>query len=123
MNKMFRVSRIEEVLLQNENWMYEEKHQHAYLDIFRMSSTNGITYPIKLELNTRAHNLLLEEFPLSEKYLTKICKDKWLLETEVSSYAGVGRFVMGLAADIRIIDTPGLKKYIADYVQQHILQE
>ena len=123
MNKMFRVSRIEEVLLQNENWMYEEKHQHAYLDIFRMSSTNGITYPIKLELNTRAHNLLLEEFPLSEKYLTKISKDKWLLETEVSSYAGVGRFVMGLAADIRIIDTPELKEYIADYVQQHILQE
>ena len=123
MNKMFRVSRIEEVLLQNENWMYEEKHQHAYLDIFRMSSTNGITYPIKLELDTRAHNLLLEEFPLSEKYLTKISKDKWLLETEVSSYAGVGRFVMGLAADIQIIDTPELKKYIADYVQQHILQE
>lgn len=121
MNKMFRVSRIEEVLLLNEHWTNEEKHRDAFLDIFRMGSSDGTTYPIKLELNTRAHNLLLEEFPLSEKYLTKVSADKWLLETEVSSYAGVGRFVMGLAADIRIVDSPELKNYMAEYARKYII--
>ena len=121
MNKMFRVSRIEEVIVQSEAWTHEAKHQAAYLDIFRISATGGVTYPVKLELNTRARNLLTEEFPLSEKYLKKTGADQWLLDTVVSSYAGVGRFVMGLAADIRIIDSPGLEEYIREYARRYVL--
>ena len=40
----------------------------------------------------------------------------WLLDTEVASYAGVARFVVGLMDDIKIVDTPELEQYIADYV-------
>ena len=37
---------------------------------------------------------------------------KWMLDTMVCDYAGVGRFVIGLMDDIRIVDTPDLEAYI-----------
>lgn len=123
MNKMFKVSRIEEVQMMDEAWIGEEKHQTAYLDIFRISASGYETHPVKLELNTRSRNLLVEEYPLSEKFLTKLGDGKWLLDTMVSGYAGVGRFVMGLAADVRIIDSPGLEEYVKQYVRKHVLDE
>lgn len=120
-NKMFRVSRIGSVEVLPDSWHHESHHQTAFIDIFRMSSADGVTYPIKLELNTRAKNLLVEEYLLAEKYLTRKGADCWLLEVEVSNYLGVGRFVLGLAEDIRIIDSPGLEKYIQNYVRNHLL--
>lgn len=120
-NKMFRVSRIGSVDVLLEHWRHESRHQTAFIDIFRMSSTDGMTYPIKLELNTRARNLLVEEYLLAEKYLTRQSQDCWLLEVEVSNYVGVGRFVLGLAGDIRIVDSPGLEKYVREYAQKYLL--
>ena len=53
-----------------------------------------------------SHNLLIEEYPLSERDLTQVDDTHWLLDTMVCNYAGVGRFVMGLIEDIEIIDSP-----------------
>lgn len=122
MNKLFKLSRMASVELLDDNWAYEPKHKMAYMDIFRITATNGVTYPIKLELNTRAYNLLLEEFPLAKRDVRNIERDCWLLETEVSNYLGIGRFVMGLAADIRIVDSPDLEEYVRQYAQTYILQ-
>ena len=33
---------------------------------------------------------------------------------------GVGRFVIGLAADVKIIDSPELVKYVKDYCDAHL---
>ena len=74
---------------------------------------------IELELGILAHNLILEEFPLSENYLTQIDKDRWLLKTEVRSYAGVARFVIGLMDDIKIVNTPELEQYLTAYVSKY----
>jgi hypothetical protein len=41
-----------------------------------------------------------------------------MLETEVCSYDGVGRFVLGLIGDIEIIDSPEFLQYIADQVKK-----
>ena len=35
---------------------------------------------------------------------------------EVAGMAGVGRFVVGLLDDIRIVDSPELTKYIREYL-------
>lgn len=121
LNKMFRVSRIGKVEMLPVAWYHESKHRTAFIDIFRMSSTDGETFPVKLELNTRAKNLLVEEYLLAEKYLTRKGADCWLLDVEVSNYIGVGRFVLGLAGDIRIIDSPGLADYVREYAQKYLL--
>jgi hypothetical protein len=66
-----------------------------------------------------SRNLLLEEYPLAEEHITAIDAEHWLLDTEVASYAGVGRFVVGLMDDIRIIDTPELEEYLSGYVTRY----
>ena len=68
-------------------------------------------------MTLRAKNLLCEKFPLSETDITE--KDgKYILDTKVSKMEGVGRFVIGLMGDIRVLDSPELEKYVQEYVQK-----
>jgi hypothetical protein len=75
--------------------------------------------PVKLELTLKAKNLLLEEYPLAQSDLREE-NGKWILETMVSDMAGVGRFVIGLAHDIKIIDSPALKEYINNFIISYL---
>ncbi len=111
-NKLFKVSRIGSVEVLPENWKHEENHKSGYIDIFRMNSDELL--PIKLKLGLRSANLIIEEFPLATKYLLKLPNNEWLLDIEVCSFDGVGRFVMGLLDDIEIIDSHELEKHIAE---------
>lgn len=114
-NKLFKISRIGSVEIIPDTWQFEANHQSGYIDVFRMNSHE--IYPVKLKLGLRAANLLVEEFPLASKCLTKLPDNKWLFESDVCTYDGVGRFVMGLLDDIEIVDSPDLKKYIVDHLK------
>ena len=115
--KLFKLSRIDSVEILEQKWQYKAEHKKDLIDIFRMNSTER--YRVRLELGLLAHNLIIEEYPLSEKYLSPIDEEHWLLDTEVASYAGVARFVMGLMDDIRIIDTPELEHYLSSYIERY----
>jgi hypothetical protein len=73
---------------------------------------------VKLELSLRAKNLLVEEFPLTEPGVRQKGK-KWFYEGTVGKLEGVGRFCIGLAGDVKVIDSPELEKYIKEYVTKH----
>lgn len=114
-NKLFKISRIGSVEILPEGWQYEANHKSGYIDVFRMNSNE--TKPVKLKLGLRAANLLTEEFPLASKHLNKLSDNEWIFESEVCSYDGVGRFVMGLLDDIEIIETPELQKHISSHLK------
>lgn len=114
-NKLFKISRIGSVEILPEAWQHEDNHQSGYIDVFRINSNE--TKPIKLKLGLRSTNLLMEEFPLASKYLSKLSDNEWMFDTEVCSYDGVGRFVMGLLDDIEIVESPELEKYIASHLK------
>ena len=116
-NKVFKISRIGEVRVLEEEWSEEEAHRKSITDCFRMSGFEQTS--VKLEMGIMAKNLLLEEYPLAEKDLKKE-GDRWILETMVSDMAGVGRFVIGLAHDIKVIDSPELVEYIRLFVTKHL---
>jgi len=109
-NKLFKIKRIESVALLPQPWQFSTEHKEGYLDIFRISSFEQI--PVTLKLNLRAANLLMEEYPLSEKYLKKINDNEWILKTNVCALEGIGRFVMGLLDNVEIVDCEKLKAYI-----------
>ena len=111
-NKLFKVSRIGSVDIQPGYWKHSRKHKTGKIDIFRMNSSE--TFHITLKLGLRAMNLLVEEFPLAAPQLRKLPGNQWLLDTDVCSPEGVGRFVMGLPEDIEIINSPELKEYIVN---------
>jgi len=114
--KSFRVSRIGIVELTDENWRFESMHREPLFDIFRCSGDTYIANA-KLKLNLRAYNLLVEEFPLSEKYLKQISENEYLLDTPICRFEGITRFILGLSDCIEVI---GDKKLI-EYIDKKIL--
>ncbi len=115
-NKLFKTSRIAAVERKEHAWHYADKHHIGLIDVFRMNSDKQL--PIKLKLGLRAANLLMEEYPLSTQYLKQISNTEWLFETNVCSYEGVGRFVIGLYDDIEIIDNPDFARFIENRIKK-----
>lgn len=116
-NRMFKVARIQEVEVTDDDWAFKSMHKVQRPDLFRM--TGSLNEIISLQLDTRAKSLLLEEFPLAEKNLRRE-NGKWILTTRINSLEGVTRFILGLAADIRILEGENLRDYIRKYDEQYI---
>lgn len=114
-NKMFKVSRIGETELLDQKWKNKEKHKAAYIDLFRMSSFRQL--PIKLQMGLKAASLLVEEYPLAEKELIKISDNQYILEINVCSYEGAGRFVLGLLDDIKVLHSPEFISFLKQRIQ------
>ena len=113
--KLFKVARIGKVEILGDDWQFEQQHKTGFLDIFRMHSAEVTT--IRLKLNLRAANLLLEEYPLAAKDLKTIDVEHYVLETRVCSYLGIGRFVLGLMDDIEIEAPRDFKAYIKEHLK------
>lgn len=116
-NKRFKISRMDEVLVLDEPWAAEAEHNSSAIDVFRMSGPH--TCHVRLQLSLKAKNLLLEEFPLAEKSIRKN-GDHYIFDDEVHAMEGVGRFVIGLASDITILEGTELRDYIRDFVSRHL---
>ena len=108
--KLFNTARIGEVEILSSEWQHEAEHKCGHIDIFRNMGFEQMR--VQLRLGVMAHNLLTEEYPLSERDLTQEDDTHWLLDTQVCNYAGIGRFVMGLIDDIEIIDSPDFVNYL-----------
>ena len=118
-NKVFKVERISNVEIKAERWECASHHRQGKMDIFRMTGDTPI--PVKLQLTLLARNVLVEEYPEAQKDLIPTTDDdRWILETEVYQMEGVGRFYMGLAGEIQIIDAKGLKDYAQKYSKDYI---
>lgn len=134
-NRVYKIARIGEIQILDQPWAHETAHQKIATDCFRMNGSANI--PVTLVLNLRAKNLLLEEFPLAARDLRPWSSEqkdptthprlshenRWLLKTTVHNLAGVGRFVLGLLNDITLIDSPELKTYLAEQLQQYTKKE
>ena len=116
-NRVFKISRIGWVSLLDDSWCNEDRHEKSKTDCFRISSFSQT--PVKLELSIMAKNLLIEEYPLAEKDLRKE-GDRWILDTMVSGMEGVGRFVIGLAHEIKILESDELTEYIRKFVERYL---
>ena len=112
--RLFKIARIGWVDMLPIDWQHGDEHDKGYLDAFRMQGKTQTH--VRLEMTLRARNLLCEEFPLAIPDVTE--KDgKYILDTKVSKMEGVGRFVIGLMGDIRVLDSPELVAYINDYIR------
>ena len=109
-NKIFKTSRIGSVEILSEEWQAEEKHTEGHIDIFRM--TGFEQHRVRIRLGMLARNLLLEEYPLAERDIVKEESDGWVLDTLVSNFRGVGRFVLGLMDDVEVLESEEFKSYL-----------
>ena len=112
--RLFKIARIGWVDILPIDWQHGDEHDKGYLDAFRMQGKTQTH--VRLEMTLRARNLLCEEFPLAIPDVTEK-GGKFILDTKVSKMEGVGRFVIGLMGDIRVLDSPELVAYINDYIR------
>ena len=117
-NKSFKVSRIGEVDVQENDWIAEDSHRKFGMDIFRMSNAKK-PVRIVLKMTVMAKTLLVEEHPLAEKYLKKD-GEQWILDTEVYSFAGVCRFFLGLSSDVKVLEPQSLKDYVRNFIRKNL---
>ena len=116
-SRVFKVMRIHTVDVTDTPWAFEERHEVKTPDVFRMTGTP--IEKVDLQLNTRAKSLLLEEYPLAERDLKRE-EGNWVLRTTINSVEGAGRFVIGLAADVKILHGKKLLDYIKKYDRRYI---
>ena len=110
MNKTFKISRAKEVKMLDMLWTHKSEHASFYTDLFNFSGEQRFT--VKLLLGPLASSLLLEEAPMAEEQMVLQDDGRHLLTTEVCSFKGVGRFVLGLFDDIEVVDSPDFQKYL-----------
>ena len=116
MNKTFKLSRMERVELLADEWEHEDKHRQICTDIFMFSAEEQMH--VTLLLGRLSYNLMLEEYPKAEAYITPHDDKHWLLELDVCNYAGIGRFVLGLYEDITIMGDGNFKEYIHQQIRK-----
>lgn len=117
-NKLFKVSRMNRVEVCETTWQSKARHLTAGIDVFRISSSEVL--PVRLIMSLRAASLLTEEYPLAEKHLKRINDNRWILETEVCSYEGVGRFVSGLLNEMEKIEPEEFRNFIVKKIESGI---
>ena len=117
--RVFNINRIGYVeIKENEPWEYQAQHQRMGVDVFHMSGTKPIH--VSLEMDLLAKNLLIEEFPRAEEYVSP-CKgdtNSWFFDADVYDMKGVGRFYIGLAQHIKIQKAPELKAFVKEYLKE-----
>lgn len=114
--KTFKNTRIASVQILPEPWEHKKEHKSLPMDVFRISSEEKID--IKLQLSIRATELLQEEYPLSEQYISQINSEQFVFEAPVSNFKGVGRFIMGLSDEIEIIYPQSLQEFIKNKAEK-----
>lgn len=113
-NKTFKISRIESVMLMADDQTHQSAHRRMYTDIFMFSGER--TMPVDLRLGRLARNLLAEEHPQAEQYITPDGPHRWLLHLDVCSYVGIGRFVLGLYDSVEVLGSEEFKDYLRERI-------
>ena len=116
--KVFKITRIGHVDISLADWQYEDRHENIKSDCFRMTSKEDI--PVTLKMTLKAKNLLIEEYPLSAKHVS-YDGEWWWFRANVKDLAGVGRFVIGLADQIDVIDSPALVNYLKRFTERNLM--
>src|SRR5690625_1798767 len=72
---------------------------------------------VVLMLTLKACNLLMEEYPLAEKFIKPV-KDRYRLEIPIADYHGIGRFVLGLPGETEVISPYSFIEFLNEQKQR-----
>ena len=110
MNKLFKTARIGQVKILDQSWQFETQHQSEETDVFRIAGAGK--FPVRLLLTMRAANLLVEEYPMAEKFIEAQGNQQYIFAGWVSSFEGIGRFILGLIDEVTVLRSSALKMFL-----------
>lgn len=103
-NRTFRVDSIGRVEMLDMLWTHTAAHAPFYTDLFHFSGEQR--FRVKLLMGHVATGLLLENYPGADAYMKLADDGRHELDVPVCSFAGVGRFVLGIFSDIEVLGSP-----------------
>lgn len=106
--KRFKISRIEEVEILDQEWKYKRKHKSKPTDIFGLSSEKSLE--VQFEMNLLAKNLLIEETSVSPSLIHKQENSTYHLTTTINDSKGFVRFYKGLDKEIRLLKPSSIEE-------------
>lgn len=117
-SKQYSISRAADIILLNESCTHQREHKAIDTDIFNWSGDNAMH--IELQMDNMACNILKDEYPQSEKYLTSVNGgEEWILSTDIYDCKAPGRFVVGLLDHVNILHGEELKESVNGYIKDH----
>ena len=116
----FKLKRIEDVEVLVKTCSHF--NQAIITDIFGFPSEESIL--VKLQLSTRAYQLLIEEFPDVRPFTSHEAdknKRSYRFVYEARSLIGIGRFILGLPGEIVVESPVELKEYLKKRISEFTL--
>ena len=116
-NKTFKLSRMRDVVLLDLSWSCESKHKWVFTDIFMFSGEERL--PVAVRLDRLAYQVFVEEYPRAAHAVTQEDAAHYVLCTEVVSYRGIGRFVLGLYDHVEVLGDEGFQAYVRETLRRN----
>ena len=110
--RQFKIIRIQDIEFIEEK--VNPKRIASPMDIFGLTGDAWLS--VQMELSSLAYNLLVEEFPYSTSFI-RTRGDKILFDGIVRNWKGIGRFVLGLPGEIKIINPDDFKNYLKNRIE------
>lgn len=119
--KQFGLSKMAAVDMLQDPWTHEAEHKEQQTDIFNWSGDKPMS--IELELDLVAKNIIVDEYPLSEKFIKQTDREgkTWQIATDVYGCIAPGRFCIGLADHVTIVKGEELKEYVRAFVKKNFI--
>ncbi|MEB2780075.1 WYL domain-containing protein [Algoriphagus sp. C2-6-M1] len=117
--KVFKIERIGEVVLSQEAWKYETRHQLPSAQLFGFTGKNK--FLVKLKLSKKAYQLMLEEHPNARPFMSIKNRNQYYFLGEIPQLPGLARFILGLPGEIKVEEGEELKEYLSEQLSKMIL--
>lgn len=109
--RQYKIARIESLDILNTNFI--NNHLSQAIDIFGTSGSEWLS--VQMHLSKRAYLLLIEEFPTSRRFVTPV-GEGYLFDGKVLSWLGIGRFVLGVIGEVKVLEPVAFKDYLRKVV-------
>ena len=116
--KLARIGEIEPVTIDNTEIMIKDI---PILDTFGFAGS--LDFEIRILLTKRSAAILAEEFPSVRQSVLENTDSNFpfTFSTKVCGYEGIGRFVLGLLTEIKVVDDEGFKKYLTKKIKEKMI--
>lgn len=116
-NKTFKLSRMRDVIMLDLSWSHEARHKQVFTDIFMFSGEERL--PVAVRLDRLAYQVFVEEYPRATHAVSQEDSAHYVLRTEVVSYRGIGRFVLGLYDHVEVLGDEGFQAYVRETLRRN----
>ena len=105
--RQFKIIRIQDIDILEEK--VTPNRIASPMDIFGLTGEEWLS--VRMELSSLAHHLIVEEFPYCTQFIRKT-NDRILFDGMVRNWKGIGRFVLGLPGEVKVLSPDKFKNHL-----------